>query len=181
MDFLSSLLKNSGSESSLSSGLGAWRRAVSRLLDAMSPEYVIAYRAGAAQAIGDLSATTPLILDTISASQGVAYNVATGAFTLKPNTLYELNFYALFRDFNAEATDYAVVAWQDADGNPLVSGTVAFCIPPGSGLNIAPQPVARLIYSSRVEVRVRAVATAGSGAGSMGRSYAIVRKLGSTV
>lgn len=181
MNFLSSLLKTSGAESGLSSALGAWRRAVSRLLDAMSAKYVIAYYAGAGQVIADLSATTTLILDTITANQGVPYDVATGAFTLEPNSVYELSFHAFFKSFNTVASDYAVVSWQDVAGNVLVSGTPAFCYPMASTENNSQQPVAHVIVKTTTALQVHAVATGGTGAASMGRSYAVVRKLGSAV
>lgn len=176
---LLSLLKSVGGEKSLGGTVGRWMQAVSRFLDGLGPKYVIAYRAGAAQAIPDLSVTTTLLLDTVSADGGVPYDPATGAFSLEANSLYELSFHALFRNFGTEATDYAAVAWQDVAGNVLVSGCVAFCVPPASTLNIAPQPVARLLVETTGALQVHAVATGGSGSGDMGRSYAIVRKLGS--
>jgi len=159
MNFLASALRGTGAESGLSSALGVWRRAVSQIVDALSPnKYVIAYYAGAGQAIAD---------------------VATGAFTLEPNSVYELTFHALFKTFNTQASDYAVVSWQTVGGTPLVSGTAALCYPMASTENTSSQQIAHVIVKTTTALQVHAVAAGGNGAASMGRSYAVVRKLGS--
>lgn len=175
---LLSLLKSASGEASLGSALGRWRQAVTNVIDAMAPKYVITSLTGAPQAIPDLSVSTPIILDTISADGGVPYNTATGVYSLEANSLYELAFYGLFQVFGTEANDFTTVNWQDSQGNVLVPDVFSVHLPLTTTQNIGTQTTARILYRTTEAIDVRIMSQDGSGSASVGSSYAIVRKLG---
>lgn len=179
MSKLLSLLKAAVGEMAIASRLGQWRLAVSKAIDGRSIKYVMTAMTTTPQPIADLAAGTVITLESIVANQGVAYDAATGLYTLEPNSFYELGFFPQMQGFSTEATDFAVLLWANDAGNSLVDNATGVAMPQTSSQNVAAQPVVHIFYGTgpaAEQVHIRSAG--GQGAASVGTdSYAFVRRI----
>lgn len=180
MGRLLSLLKNASGERTLSSAIGRWRQAVSRRIDALEPSYSQAALVGGVQTIADLAAATTVAFDTLVTSQGddIAFNAATGEFTLAPG-YYELDARVQFEGFDTAGTDIATIFWTDSLGNDLAPGAFGVSVPATSGQNVAEQPTVKAFVHVTSTLVVSVVSAGGQGGAdvSLG-AFATVRKIG---
>jgi hypothetical protein len=155
---------------------------VSTALDGqINPKFAEAKMVDAVQSIADLSASTPVLLDTLISDGGVPYDPLTGVFSLDANSTYELEAQLKFENYGTPATDVARWRWIDSLGNTLPPGhrVEGYAVPATSSLDVSLLTSAKTVFRTTEAIGAQIVATNGTGSADVSlSSWAIVRKIG---
>lgn len=178
MSRLLDLLKAAAGEIQLSGPLGRFLRAVAEEASSSAEgPFVVTTRSVTVQSF---AANGDVVLNQIALAGGIAYDTATGLYTLKSGKLYSLAFYGIWTNFGTPATDEVDYTWHDADlGGSLNSGGSAFAYAMASTSNNSIQPVSATLYRAPQDthVKVSVVGLVGTVDLRQG-AYAIVRQIG---
>ncbi len=181
MGRLLSRFRSVGGEKALGSAFGRWCQAVGSLLDGvLNPPYVVVRRASSNQSV-DFTAGEDLVFNAVVEDGGVAYDPATGVFTLAAG-LYELEFYGAWTNFGTPDVTAATAEWVSHPSNvALAVGLTTWVVSATGTQNTGCQPVAKVLYPATAgeQVKVRATSAGGGGTADLlrGSSYASVRKV----
>lgn len=185
MGALLDFLKAAVGEASLHSRLGQWRQRISGVVDQIQTQQTRQYMQARRTIDQSFAAAGDVVLDDVPTSVGgLAYDTATGLWTLDADTTYELEFFGFFANFGA-AGDVVQTEWVDSTNTTLVTpfgATFGGYFTPGglSTIGASNKPVSKVLYHTGavqevVKIRVTNVtSTVDMQAGS----YATVRKVG---
>ncbi len=182
-------LKALGGQLSLQSPVGNWAQSVTDALEALQSggqsshppqsgtfvqtEYS---ELGAGQALVNGST---IVFDD-SGYGDIAYNPATGIFTLGPSATYRLAAYFALSSFSGETVNFGI-EWVDALTNvPLHPGHGAFLTPGTNTNSLQTQPTAETFHKTGAAgqtVKLRVTGATGSATALGGLSYALVEKI----
>lgn len=186
MGRLMEFLKNAAGEASLHGALGRWRQKVSLAIDEGDfgvVQFIQTRRVTTAQSI--VAATpTDVLLNTTNAvsTPPIVYAAGTGIYTLEPNTLYSLESYLQFSNYQTDATDTTTVEWVDGVSNVvLTTGLTAIYVPGASTLDLSIKPAQKVMFLTPagplgLTVKMRITQNTGTVDLSI-NSYAVVTRL----
>lgn len=181
MGKLAGLLSAAGGEKASGSAFWRWCQEIAAKVDALlEAPYIEVRRATSDQSV-DFSASEDIVLNTIAVDGGIAYDIATGVFTLAEAGLYELEFFGAWTNFGTPNTTAATAQWVSHQGLPFPTGLSTWVVSATGTQNTGSQPVAKVLYlaPAGAQVKVQASSLGGGGTADLlrGASYATVRKL----
>ncbi len=169
MSRLLDILRSAGR--TLNDGLGSWRvqitRAVDDLVAAGGGSLAGAqYLQAGTNANANVQLNTDLVLNTIVAQQGIAYNVATGVATLTAGKMYSLRASGEIVNFVGGAPPFFDITWVDAATNVALQAAITGTwIPVSDTSTSAPSDAVEVVYKPSTNQNVK-LRTVGGGGGS---------------
>ncbi len=183
MKILDYLLSAKG-ERSVNSAIGVWRRKISQAVDDLqqsshppqSGNFVQTEYSSAGA--GQLLASGSTILFNDPGFGDIAYNPATGIFTLGPSTTYRLTAHFALSSFSGETVNFGI-EWVDAITNTILHDGHGAFLTPGTNTNsVQTQPTAETFHttgSAGQTVKLRVTGATGTATALGGLSYALVQ------
>lgn len=184
-----SALKAVGGQLGLQSPVGNWAQKVSEALDALESGGQSSHPSqsgsfvqteynelGAGQA---LSNGDDIIFDDPGFGD-MAYNPATGVFTLGPSATYRLTAHFALSSFSGETVNFGI-EWVDAQTEvPIHAGHGAYLTPVDNTNSVQPQPTAETFATTGTAgqtVKLKVTGATGTATALGGLSYALVEKI----
>jgi hypothetical protein len=107
----------------------------------------------------------------------IAYNNASGVFTLAPNTTYRLTAHFALSSFSGETVNFGI-EWVDANSNLVLHDGHGAFLTPGTNTNsVQTQPTAETFHTTGPggqTVKLRVTGATGTATALGGLSYALV-------
>jgi hypothetical protein len=174
-------------EFQLASRLGRFYLAIAEAIDAVlasgSAALAAAQYLEVAQTGGNglVQLNNDVILNTIVAQQGIAYNTGTGVATLTAGRTYSLRAAGNIVNFVGGAPAFFDITWVDATSNTALSASVVGTwIPVTENSNQAPSNAVELIYkpSTNQTVKLRSTSSGGGTAQTVaGHFWAVIQQI----
>lgn len=122
-----------------------------------------------------------VVLNTVVAQQGIAYNTGTGVATLTAGRTYSLRAAGNIVNFVGGAPPFFDIAWVDAASNaPLSTSVAGTWIPVSDTANQAPSNAVEVVYkpSTNQTVKLRSTSSGGGTAQTVASHFwAVIQQI----